>query len=81
MGVDRINNRYLDYAAENQVFNGGDSLWTNVQRNLITFINQNGGSASLGNPINIKARIDYNSVERFLRKEIDLITLKSLLGC
>jgi len=81
MGVDRINNRYLDLFFSRTVFNGGDSLWTNAQREMIEFINQNGGSASLGNPLNIKARIDYSVIEMFLRKDIDFETLKLRLGC
>ena len=81
MGVDRINNRYLDLFFNRTVFNGGDSLWTNAQREMIEFINQNGGSASLGNPLNIKARIDFSDVEMFLRKDIDFANLKLRLGC
>lgn len=81
MGVDRINSGFDDNIFRRTIFNGGDSLWTNVQRNLINFINRNGGNASEGNPLNIKARIDYNIVEEFLRKDIDLNTLKLRLGC
>lgn len=58
-----------------------DSLWTNVQRNFIAFVNQNNGNASLGNPVNIKARPDYSIVQKYLRKEMDMETLKILLGC
>lgn len=80
MGVDRVNNRYL-IPIQNHVFDAGGVLWTNVQRKFITFINQNGGSADLGNPVNIEARPKYILVEKFLRKEMSLDSLKSILGC
>jgi len=82
MGVDRTSDlmfRLLN--SNNQVFDGGDALWSNIQKNMIQFIINNGGQAETYTPIQIIARPKYEDVKRFLRGEIDFPTLKTLLGC
>jgi len=82
MGVDRT----WDWSTEkmNQMFNGfgrADSLWTNVQKNLKDFINNNGGVASYYAQPRYIARPKWSDVKDFLKGTIDMITLKQRLGC
>jgi hypothetical protein len=60
-------------------FNKADELWRSVQDGLEDFINNNQGStAGKGETI---ARPDWDAVKDFLRGNISLFQLKSLMNC
>lgn len=81
-GVDRIENYLDELFLQKLMFSKADSLWKNVLGNVAnTISNSSGGSASFYNKRSYVARPKWNIVEQFLRKEIELPTLKTLLGC
>lgn len=57
------------------------SLWSNVQDNLQSFINQNGGISSMYNPRSPHARPNWDDVKDFLEGKIDKSELRRRLGC
>lgn len=82
MGVDRTSDILFDIANyRNNVYKKGDELWSNIQKNMIQFIINNGGQAETYTPKRVVARPRYMDVERYLKGQIDFPTLKTLLGC
>lgn len=83
MGVDRVWH-WLDIllGLQNTVFQGGDELWTNMQDNMIAFINSlPGGQATPFTIPKIIARPKWNQVESYLRGNQSWTQLKAALGC
>ena len=91
MGVDRINDWVFasgDWINQNVFgnpsgFENADELWSNIQKNMISFINNpaNGGHAEYYGPASIKARPKYNDVKDFLLGTISWEQLMVKLGC
>ncbi len=85
MAVDRTSNIVNAIANSdffgNNVFNGSDALWNDMQQNMINFVSSHGGQAQYYNPTTIIARPKYNDVEDFLRGIITYDQLKQRLGC
>jgi hypothetical protein len=82
MGVDRTWDvwfRFLNF--RNLGFIQADKLWSNIQDNLVSFINSNGGVASVYNPKEHISRPDFQDIEAYLMGNISLIELKKRLGC
>ncbi|WP_181955290.1 hypothetical protein [Filimonas effusa] len=80
-GVDRTSDWM--FALSNQydmVFDGADDLWENMQKNMIKFINDNGGDASYYSPSQVTVRPKWEDVKDYLKGIIDWDTLKTLLG-
>ena len=67
--------------ATNIGFSAADNLWRNVQKNMVNFINNNGGQAALFSPGEITARPDWDKVKKFLKGEISYDQLRIDLGC
>lgn len=84
MGVDRTwdwMDGFLNWMG-NIVFNGGDALWSNMQTNMISFINSlPGGQAATFPTPKIIARPDWDDVEEYLRGFITWEILKQRLVC
>jgi len=83
MGVDRTSDWMYSVLnwADNTVFDGADKLWSNIQKNMIQFINANGGSASYYYPQRIAARPKWGEVYDYLRGFQTFAQLKQKLGC
>lgn len=82
MGVDRVSD--WQFAVGNRMvdgFNIADNLWTDIQTQMIAYINSHGGHADTYNKPNYIARPDYNAVQDYLDGTIDLAELKQRLGC
>lgn len=82
MAVDRTWD-FWDEFANNNVggFAAADQLWTNVQENIIAFINARGGGSSFYTIHKHIARPDWDDVKKYLKKEITFQQLKEALGC
>lgn len=59
-GADRLTNP-LDYIIAPLAFNRADALWKGLQQRIISFVNSNGGSASLA--LSISERWDWDAVK------------------
>jgi hypothetical protein len=88
MGVDRITdwmmalgNSAADELTGESGFDKADALWTNIQENMINFINGNGGQASFYSNKNTIARPEWDHFYDFLEGLIDIDQLKVKLGC
>lgn len=71
-------------AVTNDLFGGferADQLWSNMQENLINYVNQNGGSAGYYAEKNYIARPKWEDIKDFLMGHISFETLKEKLGC
>ena len=80
MGVDRTSDWMFSLVnSKNTVFNGADALWTNIQKNMVKYINTNGGQAMQQVPI--IARPNWDDVKDYLQGKIDFTELKRRLGC
>ncbi len=62
-------------------FEQADLLWENIQKNMINFINANGGHSEYYTRPSVKARPQYADVRDYLKGLISWETLKQLLGC
>jgi hypothetical protein len=78
-GVDRIERGAAASIAsiiyQGQPFQGADSLWNKMKENLVTFVNNNGGTANSNS--NEIYRPDWNKVKEVLRGNRP----KTDLGC
>lgn len=88
MGVDRVwdwwtqaGSDAMDFFTGNSGFDMADELWTDVQQNMINFVNANGGQAFYYSRKNIIARPKWNDVKDYLMGIINFETLKQRLGC
>jgi len=83
MGVDRVwHDIDVLLGIENTIFHGGDQLWTNMQSNMISFINSlPGGQASAFATPKIIARPKWDDVDDFLLGTITWAQLKTAMGC
>lgn len=89
MGVDRVSTngfRTGDWIVDNLLFQKSgfeqaDKLWTDIQSNMIKFINKNKGGALLFSKQRIVARPRWDLAGRYLMGDIDFATLKTLMGC
>lgn len=82
MGVDRTWD--LISAVGNELFGGfqkADLLWSNVQQNMIDYVNQNGGHATHYTPPTYVARPKWNVVKDFLLGNKSQADLINALGC
>jgi hypothetical protein len=71
MGIDRISDwifALLSFGNSTNIyiFDGGDALWSNMQKNMTLFINNHGGHAENYTPAKIKARPNWIDVEDYL---------------
>lgn len=82
-GVDRCYGWYMLFeGAQNSAFTNADILWQNIQNNVVSYIINNQGFAGFYSPMNKKIRVNWEgAVKSFLKGEINLNTLKALLGC
>jgi len=60
-------------------FAKADALWNNIQKNMVSYINANGGQAVQQAPV--IARPNWNDVKDYLQGKIDFTELKRRLGC
>ncbi len=88
MGVDRIWDWWTQAGSNavgrltgNDGFDRADELWTDVQQNVINFVNANGGSAVYYSKKHIIARPKWNDVKDYLKGLISFEVLKQRLGC
>jgi hypothetical protein len=88
MAVDRIWDWWTQAGSDaigaltgNDGFDRADELWTDVQQNMINFINTNGGSATYYSRKTIIARPKWNDVKDYLMGLISFEVLKQRLGC
>ena len=83
MGVDRVwHDIDVLLGIENTIFHGGDQLWTNMQSNMISFINSlPGGQASAFATPKIIARPQWDDVVDYLLGSITWAQLKTAMGC
>jgi len=88
MGVDRITNslyqvmdEVISYTTGSDGFDKADELWTDIQENMINFINSRGGQASFYTRKNTIARPKWSDVSDFLKGLISIEQLKQRLGC
>jgi hypothetical protein len=88
MGTDRITNylyETIDKGIKNVTgrsgFDEADELWTNIQENMINFINTRGGQANFYASKNTIARPIWDVAGDFLMGIISLEQLKQRLGC
>jgi hypothetical protein len=84
MGVDRTSDWFfsmVNTVFPNSVFNGADALWTQMQSNMINFINSQGGHAYFYPTHRFVARPDYSTVQDYLNGTISLDQLKQKIGC
>ncbi|MFD1259027.1 hypothetical protein ACFQ3S_19645 [Mucilaginibacter terrae] len=82
MGVDRISDWM--FAAGNFLHNGfkdADGLWSNMQQQMINYVNTHGGQADFYDNKHTIARPDWDAVKEYLQGDIDLAQLKQKLGC
>ena len=87
-GVDRISTNSIAFGNAIASFFGqggftqADLLWRDIQKNMITFINNNGGHAATFSGLpDYTARPDWTDVDLYLKKQIDFAELKRRLGC
>ncbi len=82
MGVDRTWDGWFKLLnIRNFGFIQADKLWNNIQDNLVSFINTQGGVASSYSPKEHISRPNYTDVEEYLKGNISIIVLKNRLGC
>lgn len=88
MGVDRITdwvmiagNWLMEWITHESGFDKADELWTNIQENMINFINSHGGQATFYTRKNIIARPKWKDAGDFLRGYISIEQYKQRLGC
>lgn len=89
MGVDRISTdlfNFGDWLNQNILqsssgFENADELWTDMQTNMMNFVNSKRGSASLYSKQRVTARPLWGLVGQYLMGQISLDTLKLLMGC
>jgi len=79
-GVDRIGlslNQLIEnvFVGEGTSFNGSDALWSSFQQGISKFVNNNGGSSSVNEPV--VGRPNWNDIKEFLNGNKDI----SELGC
>ncbi len=79
MGVDRSTDLIMSSLnAAGTGFAFADQLWSNIQQKMVQYVNNNGGQAYSYTPV--KARPQWNHVQRYLRGEITFTLLKKILG-
>ncbi|MFD1259026.1 hypothetical protein ACFQ3S_19640 [Mucilaginibacter terrae] len=82
MGVDRASDWMFHYGNEALGgFKAADKLWSNMQEQMINYINSHGGQAGFYDNKHTIARPDWDAVKEYLQGDIDLATLKQKLGC
>lgn len=65
----------MEQITKQRKFDVADSLWTSLQKGMIQFITQNGGSATYYSKPTIIARPHWNDVEEYLKGNIDFLPL------
>ncbi len=85
MGVDRTWDWFDGFVNSslmgNNIFNGADALWNNMQEKMMLFINSHGGQATPYAQRSYIARPKWDAVQQYLKKQISLQDLKTVLGC
>jgi len=83
MGVDRISDWMFNLmnVPRNTIFNGGDELWSNMQKNIVNYINHNGGRATYYSPSKITVYPQWENVKEYLYGRISFLELKKRIGC
>lgn len=71
-GVDRITTQFNSTAQyfTNAIFGGGDKLWASFQTKLAGYVNENGGQASVVEPV--KHRVNWDLVRSYLFEELEV---------
>jgi hypothetical protein len=62
-------------------FEEADKLWSNMQQQMINYINSHGGQAGFYDNKHTIARPDWDAVKNVFTGDIDLVQLKQKLGC
>jgi hypothetical protein len=84
MGVDRTSDwmfGFVNWIGNGAVFSGADALWTQMQTNMINYINSQGGHAGYYPSKRFLARPDYSTVQDYLNGIITFDQLKQKIGC
>lgn len=82
MGVDRTSDwLFSAFNYNGAVFAGADQLWSDMQNNMIAFINLRGGSAGYYNQKSYIARPDFALVKNFLQGNQTYQQLLHQIGC
>jgi hypothetical protein len=80
LGVDRATNLFDAIGSEFGGFESADALWTNMQENFISFVNQTGHAEFYTNHRSV-ARPKWDVVKDYLKGRINLDELKLRMGC